>query len=58
MPAKSKAMRRAAAVAIHAPEKLYARNRGLRKMDLEDLAHYASTSEKGLPKHTKKKGRR
>ena len=58
MPAKSKAQRQAAAIALHNPEQLHARNRSLKKMNLEDLAHFAETPEKGLPKHTKKNGRR
>mgnify|MGYP001559586229 CR=1 FL=1 len=55
MPARSQAKQIAAAIALNAPEKLYARNRGLRAMNLSDLAHYASTPRKGLPAHVKKK---
>jgi len=51
MPAKSKAMRQAAAIAKHHPEKLYKCNRGLLKMSADELDKYASTKEKGLPKH-------
>lgn len=50
MPAKSVAQRKAAAIAKHAPEKLYKRNRGLLKMKKKDLHKYASTKEKGLKK--------
>ncbi len=60
MPALSKSMRQAAAIALHHPEKLYKRNRGLLGMTQEQLHHYASTKEKGLTLHkhhkkTKKK---
>ncbi len=51
MPAPSKAMRQASAIAKHHPEKLYKRNRGLLKMSKEDLSDFASTKEKGLPMH-------
>lgn len=54
MPALSKAMRKAAAITEHHPEKLYKRNEGLKKMDKEDLHKVASTKEKGLPEHKKK----
>ena len=49
MPAESKAQRIAAAIAEHAPGKLYARNRGLLKMTQGQLHEYASTKERGLP---------
>jgi len=55
MPAKSKAQRRAMAIAEHHPSKLYQKNRGLLKMSKSDLSEYASTKEKGLPKKKKKK---
>ena len=51
MPAPSKAMRQASAIAKHHPEKLYKRNRGLLKMSKEDLSDFAETKEKGLPMH-------
>jgi hypothetical protein len=51
MPATSKAIREAAAIAEHHPEKLYPRNRGLLKMSKQQLHEFASTSEKGLPMH-------
>jgi len=57
LPAKSKAQRRAVAIAEHHPEKLRKKNRGLLKMTKKQLHDYASTKEKGLPKHTKKKQR-
>jgi hypothetical protein len=50
MPAVSKAMRRAAAIAKHHPSKLYARNRSLLKMTQGELHKYAATKEKGLPR--------
>lgn len=49
MPAKSKVMRQAAAIAEHEPEKLYKRNRGLLKMSKKSLHDFASTREKALP---------
>lgn len=51
MPAKSVAMRRAAAIAEHHPGKLYKRNRGLLKMSKRQLHHYAATKEKGLKEY-------
>ena len=55
MPAKSKSMRRMMAIALHAPGKLYKRNRGVLKMSEEDLHKYASTKEEGLPKKKRKR---
>ena len=57
MPAKSEAQRKAMAIAEHAPEKLYARNKSLKQMSHEQLHEFASTKEKGLPekKEHKKK---
>lgn len=55
MPAPSKAMRQAAAIAEHHPEKLYARNRSLLHMMKSQLHDYAATPEKGLPRHVKSK---
>ena len=54
MPAKSKAQRRAMAIAEHEPEKLYKRNKGMTKMSKGELSDWASTKEKGLPKKKKK----
>jgi hypothetical protein len=51
MPATSKAIRRATAIAEHHPSKLYGRNRSLLKMSKEQLHDYASTPEKGLPSY-------
>lgn len=58
MPAESTAFRRAAAIALHHPEKLKARNRGLLKMNQRQLHDFAATSEKGLPHHTSDKNKR
>lgn len=62
MPAKSKSQRRAMGIALHHPDKLYKRNRGLRMMNKKQLHEFASTSEKGLVKSyraylKKKKGK-
>ena len=54
MPAKSKAQRKAMAIAEHHPEKLYKRNKGLKKMSKKDLREFARTKEKGLPRKKKK----
>ena len=56
MPAKSRAQAVAARIAEHAPEKLYARNKGLAQMPAESLHHFAATKSKGLPKHVKSAG--
>ena len=55
MPAKSKAQRRAMAIAEHHPDKLYKRNKGLKKMSKKQLSEFASTKEKKLPRKKKKK---
>lgn len=55
MPAKSKAQRVAMAIAEHHPEQLNPENKGLADMSKKDLHDFASTPEKGLPEHTKKK---
>jgi len=54
MPAKSKAQRRAMAIAEHHPEKLYKRNKGMKKMSKSQLSDFASTKEKKLLKKKKK----
>ncbi len=43
------------AVAEHAPEKLYERNKGLLRMSHGQLHDFASTSEKGLPRRKRGK---
>jgi hypothetical protein len=55
MPAKSKAQRRAMAIAKHHPDELFKRNKGLKKMKKKDLSEFASTKEKGLPKKKRRK---
>ena len=47
MPAKSEEQRRLTAMAEHAPEMIYAKNRGVLKMSHQQLHDFAST--KGLP---------
>ncbi len=54
MPAKSKKMRRAAAIAEHHPEILYKRNWGMLKMGKEKMHDFAATLEKGLPMKKKR----
>jgi len=54
MPAKSKAQAIAAAIAEHAPSKLYARNQGLAKMTTSQQHEFAATPRKSLPRHVKK----
>jgi hypothetical protein len=51
MPAPSKAMQQASAIAEHEPEKLYSRNKGLLKMKKKSLHDFAATKRKGLPEH-------
>ena len=52
MPATSAKQRRAMAIAEHAPEKLYARNRGMKTMSKGQLHEFAATREKRLPKRS------
>jgi hypothetical protein len=54
MPAPSKAMRKAAAIAEHEPQKLYKKNRSLLRMTHQQLHDFAATPEKGLPERKKK----
>ena len=54
MPAKSKKMRRAMAIAEHHPEKLYRKNREMLKMSKAQLHDFATTPEKKLPNMVKK----
>ena len=51
MPSVSRKQQIATAIAEHAPEKLYARNKSLLKMSHSQLHDFASTSHKGLPDH-------
>lgn len=50
MPAQSKNQQIVAAMALHHPEDLYERNKGMAKMGKKDLRHFAETKRKGLPK--------
>ncbi len=58
MPAPSKAMRRASAIALHNPAQLNPANRSLRKMSDSQLRDFASTPEKGLPYKSHAPGKR
>jgi len=53
-------MQQASAIALHHPNKLYKRNRGMLRMDGEDLHDFASTKGLTLRKlvHGRKRGRR
>lgn len=51
MPSVSQAQQMAMAIAEHAPNKLYKRNAGLKKMSHKDLHDFAATPRKGLAKH-------
>lgn len=53
MPAKSKAQRRAAAIALHHPDKLIAKE--FLQMSKEDLKKMAETPEKRLPARKRRK---
>ena len=53
MPSKSRAEQKMMAIAEHAPEKLYARNRGVLTMSRQQLHDFASGSMKGKPNHVK-----
>jgi len=54
MPSVSQNEQIATAIALHHPDQLYKRNRGLLKMSKTDLHDFASTARKGLPKSKKK----
>ena len=49
MPALSKKQQEAMAIALHEPEKLYARNSGMKSMSRQDLHDFAATPRAGLP---------
>jgi len=57
MPAPSKAMQQASAIALYSPSKLKGKNRSLLEMKKSDLRDFAETKTKGLPKHVGKKSR-
>jgi len=50
MPSTSKNQQIAAAIALHAPSRLFRRNRGLLSMTPEMLEEFAKTKRKRLPK--------
>lgn len=58
MPSVSKAERQLMAIAEHHPEEVSAKNRGVLKMNHEQLHDFASTKEKGLPEHKPAKKRK
>ena len=45
----SKDQRRTAAIALHHPDKLFKRNRGMLSMSKDQLHEFAAQSEKDLP---------
>jgi hypothetical protein len=55
MPSVSKKQQEAMAIAIaeHAPDKLYSKNKGLLKMSHTQLHDFAATKRKGLPERRK-----
>lgn len=53
MPSVSKKQRRAMAIALHSPEKLHKKNKGLAKMSQSDLEDFAGTKETNLPARKK-----
>lgn len=57
MPAESKAQRKLMGMALHHPEKLYKRNRGVMGMSKGQLHDFAKTKEKGLPRKVGRKAR-
>ena len=48
MPAKSKAQRKAMAIAEHHPGMLYKRNQGMLSMSKKQLHEFSATKEKGM----------
>lgn len=54
MPAVSKSQQRLMAIAEHNPSAVYARNRGVLKMNMSQLHDFAATGRKKLPKKVKK----
>ena len=55
MPAVSRKQQQMMAIAEHAPEKLYKRNRGVLEMGKKKLHEFASTKRRGLPEKKKRK---
>ena len=58
MPSVSKKQRAAMSIAEHEPSKLYARNKGLKKMSKKQLHDFAATKTKGLPVKVKPKAKK
>lgn len=56
MPATSIAQRRLIGMAEHNPSQVSAKNRSILSMKKSDMHDFASTSEKGLPYHSKGRG--
>ena len=54
MPARSISQRRLVAIAKHAPQKVYKKNRDILQMGATKMHEFASTPEKNLPKRVKK----
>lgn len=54
MPSESQSQQELMAIALKSPSKVYARNRGVLKMNMSQLKDFASTARKGLPKKVKK----
>lgn len=52
MPAKSTSQQRLMGLALHHPEKVRKKNRGVLAMSKDSLSDYASTPTKDLPKHS------
>lgn len=55
MPAKSKAQRKLMGLALHHPEKIKGKNKGVLKMSKKQLEEFADTKEKNLPYHKSRK---
>jgi hypothetical protein len=53
VPAVSQAQQKVMAIAEHAPDKLFKRNRGLLKMKNSELHDFAATPREGLPKKSR-----
>lgn len=51
MPAESQAQQAAMAIALHHPEKLHEKNKGLLEMKKSDLRDFASTPRHNLPSY-------
>lgn len=58
VPAKSKAQQRLMQLAAHAPDKVFAKNKGVLKMSHNQLHDFSVGSEKGKPEHVAKTFRR